>query len=41
MEIEWAREIREMAVEAEVAFFFKQWGGHTTKAGGRQLDGVE
>jgi protein gp37 len=21
------------------AFFFKQWGGHTTKAGGRELDG--
>jgi protein gp37 len=22
-----------------VAFLFKQWGGRTTKAGGRELDG--
>jgi hypothetical protein len=22
-----------------VAFFLKQWGGRTTKAGGRELDG--
>ena len=22
-----------------IAFFFKQWGGHTSKAGGRELDG--
>lgn len=41
MEVEWVREIRGQAVEADVAFFFKQWGGHTAKAGGRQLDGVE
>jgi protein gp37 len=41
MKIEWVREIRDKVVEAEVAFFFKQWGGHTSKAGGRQLDGVE
>lgn len=25
--------------EAGVAFFFKQWGGRTPKAGGRELDG--
>jgi hypothetical protein len=24
---------------AGVPFFFKQWGGHTPKAGGRHLDG--
>ncbi|TAN34671.1 hypothetical protein EPN29_02000 [bacterium] len=24
-----------------VAFFFKQWGGHHPKTGGRQLDGKE
>ncbi len=26
-------------VDAGVAFFFKQWGGRTPKAGGRELDG--
>lgn len=41
MEVERVREIRDRAVAADVAFFFKQWGGHTAKAGGRQLDGVE
>ncbi len=36
---EWVREIRDMAVSAKVSFFFKQWGGRTPKAGGRELDG--
>jgi protein gp37 len=35
----WVTEIRDMCVEARVAFFFKQWGGLTPKAGGRDLDG--
>jgi len=26
-------------VAAEVPFFFKQWGGRTPKAGGRELEG--
>lgn len=39
MAVEWARSIRDQCVEANVAFFFKQWGGHTPKAGGRTLDG--
>jgi protein gp37 len=34
----WAREIRDQCVNAGVAFFFKQWGGRTPKAGGRKLD---
>ncbi len=25
--------------QCQTAFFFKQWGGHTPKAGGRELDG--
>jgi protein gp37 len=25
--------------QAQVPFFFKQWGGRTPKAGGRLLDG--
>ena len=32
-------ELRDRCVEDGVAFFFKQWGGRTPKAGGRQLDG--
>lgn len=36
---EWVREIRDQCLRANVAFFFKQWGGHTPKAGGRTLDG--
>lgn len=35
----WVRELRDMCVEQDVAFFFKQWGGRTPKAGGRRLDG--
>jgi protein gp37 len=35
----WVRFLRDQAVAAEVAFFFKQWGGHTPAAGGRLLDG--
>jgi protein gp37 len=37
----WVRELRDLALEAEVAFFFKQWGGRTPGAGGRLLDGRE
>jgi protein gp37 len=39
MEPQWAYEIRDQCVEAGVAFFFKQWGGRTPKAGGRTLEG--
>lgn len=35
----WVRDLRDQAVDAGVAFFFKQWGGRTPKAGGRDLDG--
>jgi protein gp37 len=35
----WVREIRDQCVAARVPFFFKQWGGRTSKAGGRVLDG--
>jgi len=36
---EWFREIRDQCVAQGAAFFFKQWGGRTPKAGGRILDG--
>lgn len=37
----WARELRDKCVANGVAFFWKQWGGYTPKAGGRLLDGRE
>jgi protein gp37 len=37
----WARGLRDRCIEAGVAFFWKQWGGRTPKAGGRLLDGEE
>jgi protein gp37 len=39
IEVEWVRSIRDQCLEADVAFFHKQWGGRTPKAGGRELDG--
>ena len=41
MKHEWVREIRDRCENADVPFFFKQWGGPTPKAGGRELEGVE
>jgi protein gp37 len=41
IKVEWVREIREQCQLQGVAFFFKQWGGRTAKAGGRTLDGRE
>jgi protein gp37 len=35
----WARGLRDACLAADVAFFWKQWGGYTPKAGGRLLDG--
>ncbi|HZR53732.1 MAG TPA: phage Gp37/Gp68 family protein [Streptosporangiaceae bacterium] len=35
----WVRDLRDRSVERGVPFFFKQWGGRTSKAGGRELDG--
>jgi protein gp37 len=39
IEAEWVRSIRAQCRPADVAFFFKQWGGIRPKAGGRKLDG--
>lgn len=41
MRPEWARKIRDCCAAGGVPFFFKQWGGRTPKAGGRELDGLE
>lgn len=35
----WATDLRDRCNAEGVAFFFKQWGGRTPKAGGRELDG--
>jgi protein gp37 len=35
----WVTGIRDRCIDADVAFFFKQWGGRTPKEGGRELDG--
>lgn len=37
----WARGLRDLCQRECVAFFWKQWGGFTPKAGGRLLDGQE
>lgn len=39
MKVEWPRELRNRCRDEGVAFFFKQWGGHRPKSGGRLLDG--
>lgn len=35
----WVRETRDRCVASDVAYFHKQWGGRTSKVGGRELDG--
>jgi protein gp37 len=36
---EWVIELRDACGRSGAAFFFKQWGGRTPRAGGRQLEG--
>lgn len=36
---EWVQKIRDDCSAAGVPFFFKQWGGRTSKSGGNKLDG--
>ena len=36
---DWVRELRDQCLTQGVAFFFKQWGGRTPKAGGNTIDG--
>ena len=35
----WVTEIKDQCMSSKVPFFFKQWGGHTPKAGGREFEG--
>lgn len=39
MLMDWPRSLRDQCAAASVPFFFKQWGGRTPKANGRELDG--
>lgn len=39
MKAEWVTSIRDQCLEAGVPFYFKQWGGRTAKATGRELEG--
>jgi protein gp37 len=39
VDADWVRSIRDQCQAHGVAFFFKQWGGRTSKSGGRILDG--
>jgi protein gp37 len=41
MHPDWVRAVRDQCEAAQVAFFFKQWGGRRPKSGGRKLDGRE
>ena len=36
---EWVTLLRDQCLQADLPFFFKQWGGFTPKAGGRELEG--
>jgi len=39
VELDWVRNIRDRCIQRGIPFFFKQVGGITPKAGGRELDG--
>lgn len=39
-QLAWVQDVRDQCLAADVPFFFKQWGGRTAKAGGRELDGT-
>ena len=38
---EWATGLRDLCLKNHVAFFWKQWGGRTSKSGGRLLENRE
>jgi protein gp37 len=39
LDLDWVRDLRDRCAAQQVAFFYKQAGGRTPKAGGRLLDG--
>lgn len=40
MDEAWVLDLRDQCAVKGVAFFFKQWGGRTSKSGGRELGGI-
>lgn len=40
MKEEWVKDIRDQCLDADIPFFFKQWGGVHKKKNGRKLEGV-
>lgn len=40
IEADWVRSLRDICIEKQILFFFKQWGGTNKKKAGRLLDGV-
>lgn len=41
IDADWLRSLQRQCKRENVPFFFKQWGGRTSKSGGRVLDGQE
>lgn len=41
LQSDWVCDLRDQCADAQVPFFFKQWGGVRKKETGRLLDGVE
>ena len=41
IDVAWVTDLRDRCLAEDVAFFFKQWGGHRPKSGGREFDGRE
>lgn len=39
VQLSWAASLRDVCQRARVKFLWKQWGGKTSKSGGRELDG--
>lgn len=39
IEADWVRSLRDQCFQAAIPFFFKQWGGRSKAAAGRELDG--
>ena len=41
LHVDWVRSVRDQCIQADVPFYFKQWGGVRRKETGRELDGRE
>lgn len=39
MRKQWVKDVRDQCIKTNTSFFFKQWGGSTSKANGRTLEG--